>query len=162
MIAQTNDLLTIIALGISVLAEMACSGSSTTPSTADPFVGSWDCTGTETTTFTAPPDTPTATHGTVTLVAITDDGTGDITADRTPEDAGPPCALTSHLNPDGVSSTLTPGQTCISANGGTVTYTSGTATMNGTNARHVDRDGNGDRLVHEDVIRSVGSSDVVR
>jgi hypothetical protein len=70
----------------------------------------------------------------VTLVAITDDGTGDITADRTPEDAGPPCALTSHLNPDGVSSTLTPGQTCISANGGTVTYTSGTATMNGTNA----------------------------
>jgi hypothetical protein len=101
---------------------------------ADPFVGTWSCTAMDTTTYTAPLDTPTTTMATASAVVISDDGAGLITALRTPEDAAPPCTLKSHLNPDGVSSTLIPGQACTTANGGTATYSSGTATMSGSSA----------------------------
>jgi hypothetical protein len=100
----------------------------------NPFVGTWSCSGTETTTFTAPSGTPASTRTTEAIVLIVADEQGNITADRMPVDAGPPCTLRSRLNPDGTSSMLTPGQMCISTNGGMVTYTSGSAAMDGPNA----------------------------
>jgi hypothetical protein len=97
----------------------------------DPFVGSWSCTSLSTTTFTTPPDKPSAMSIVQAVVVATDDGDGDITAVRIPDDGGPPCTLHSKLNSDDVSSTLEAGQSCTSPSGGTVTYTAGIAAMNG-------------------------------
>jgi hypothetical protein len=96
----------------------------------DPFVGSWNCTGTSTTTFTQPPNTPDSTADTAATVTITDDGNGNLTNQRDPVDAGPPCTLHATLSADGNSTTLKPGDTCSTATGGTITYTSGGSTLN--------------------------------
>ena len=88
-----------------------------------------------TTTFTQPANTPAANDSSTATVTITDDGKGNLTADREPIDAGPPCTLKSTLNADGRSTTLIAGQTCMTANGGTLTYTSGSSTLNADGTR---------------------------
>jgi hypothetical protein len=84
-------------------------------------------------TFTQPADTPASVKSTSSTTSITDDGSGNLTDARTPSDA-PPCTMTLRLNGDGTSATLDPNQTCSSAKGGTIAYTSGSWTMNGTAA----------------------------
>jgi hypothetical protein len=96
----------------------------------DPFVGNWSCNGSSTTSFSQPPNTPNSTDTTQATVSHTDDGNGNITTVRNPIDAGPPCTLHSTLSADGNSLTLKPGQTCSTANGGTVSYTSGSSSLN--------------------------------
>jgi hypothetical protein len=114
----------------------ACSSSSGGASggdgggtSSDPFVGTWSCMGSSTTTFSQPPGTPPSTVNTAATVVITDDGMGNLTSVRTPDDAGPPCTLHSKLNSDGKSTTLQTGQMCITGGGGTITYTSGGSTL---------------------------------
>jgi hypothetical protein len=124
-----------VAVGVTLAASggvcwaFGCSSSGGS-GTADPFVGHWSCDRTSTTMFSAPPNTPTATAMSTATVVETDDGKGNITSVNTPIDAGPPCTLKSTLDSGGKSRTLTPGQTCMTANGDTLTYTSGGATFN--------------------------------
>jgi hypothetical protein len=127
-VAMRSALLLVPAL----LLATACSsssGGSGTGGSSDPFVGTWDCTGTSTTTFSQPPNTPPSTVNTGATTVITDDGMGNITSVRTPDDAGVPCTLHSKLNSDGKSTTIAMGQTCTLAGGGTITYTSGGSTL---------------------------------
>jgi hypothetical protein len=115
-----------------LLLATACStssGGSGGAGSSDPFVGTWSCTGTSTTTFSQPPNTPPSTVNTASTTVITDDGMGNLTTDRTPIDAGPPCVLHSKLSSDGKSTTIETGQSCTVANGGTITYTSGGSTL---------------------------------
>jgi hypothetical protein len=96
----------------------------------DGFVGNWSCNGSSTTTFSQPPNTPDSTASTAATVSISDDGKGNITENRNPIDAGPPCTLKRTLSADGSTLTTNAGQTCSTANGGTITYTSGSSTLN--------------------------------
>lgn len=96
---------------------------------SDGFVGTWSCSGSSTTMFSQPPNTPPSTVSTASTVVITDDGMGNLTSVRTPDDAGSPCTLHSKLSSDGKSTTVDAGQTCPTANGGTITYTSGGSTL---------------------------------
>jgi len=114
-----------------LLLATACSSSNGGSSgdgggaTSDPFVGTWTCSGSSTTNFSQPPNTPPSTASNASTVVITDDGMGNLTSVRTPDDAGVPCTLHSKLNSDGKSTTLQMGQTCTTVGGGTITYTSG-------------------------------------
>ena len=121
-----------------LLVATACSSSSGSNggdgggAVSDGFVGTWSCMGSSTTTFSEPPNTPPSTMDTAATVVITDDGMGNLTSVRTPEEAGVPCTLHSKLSSDGKTTTLDMGQTCSATNGGTLTYTSGGSTL--TNA----------------------------
>jgi hypothetical protein len=111
-----------------LLLATACSSSSAGAGgggSNDPFVGTWKCMGSSTTNFSQPPNTPPSTVSNASTVVITDDGMGNLTSDRTPDDAGVPCTLHSKLNSDGKSTTLATGQSCTTTGGGTITYTSG-------------------------------------
>lgn len=118
-----------------LLLATACSSSSASGggATSDPFVGTWNCTGSSTTTFTQPANTPPSTADNSATAVITDDGMGNITQVRTVVDAGTMCTLHSKLGSDGKSTTLDMGQTCMTANGGTLSYTSGGATLTAPN-----------------------------
>ncbi len=107
------------------------SGTGGSGSTSDAFVGTWQCNGSETTTFSAPPNLSPQTESTAASVVITDNGGGSLTLVRTPEtDAGtPPCTESAKLAADGKSFDLVAGQTCQTANGGTITYKTVTATL---------------------------------
>jgi hypothetical protein len=114
----------------------ACSSSSSgsgadggSGTVSDGFVGTWDCTGTSTTTFSQPANTPPSMSNTGSTTVITDDGMGNLTSVRTPDEAGAPCTLHSKLSSDGKSTTLEMGETCTAPNGGTLTYTSGGSTL---------------------------------
>jgi hypothetical protein len=107
----------------------ASSGADGGGTTSDPFVGTWSCMGSSTTTYSQPANTPPSTDSTANTVVITDDGAGNLTAIRTPDEAGVPCTLHSKLNSDGKSTTLDMGQTCTGPSGGTFTYTSGGSTL---------------------------------
>lgn len=122
-----------------LLLATACSSSSSGTTggdggstVSDGFVGTWSCMGSETTSFSQPPNTPPSTSNTAATVVITDDGMGNLTSVRTPEEAGVPCTLHSKLSSDGKSTTLDMGLTCTGPSGGTFTYTSGGSTL--TNA----------------------------
>jgi hypothetical protein len=122
---------TILAASLALLAA-ACSSTS---SGSDPFVGTWSCSDTSATTFTQPPNTPATNGSSTATVTITDDGKGNLTIVRNSSDGTPTCTLKSTLDSDGRSTTLTAGQTCTTANGGTVTYTSGGGTYNSDGTR---------------------------
>jgi hypothetical protein len=115
-------------------AALACS-SSATGGGSDPFVGTWTCTDSATTNFTQPAGTPPTTASTTATVTITDDGKGNVTAVREPDDAGAACTLRSTLSADGRSTTLLPNQTCTLEGGGTLTYTSGGSTLGSDGSR---------------------------
>lgn len=123
---------------LSILAPLllatACSSSSNGGTTdggtsSDGFVGTWTCMGSSMTTFSQPPGTPSTTANTAATVVITDDGMGNLTSVRTPEEAGAPCTLHSKLSSDGKATAIDMGQTCTAPNGGTLTYTSGGSTL---------------------------------
>jgi hypothetical protein len=90
---------------------------------SDPFVGTWNCMATSTSSNLTASATETE--------VVTDDGKGNLTVVITSmTDAGVlSCTLKSTLNADKKSSTLVAGQTCTAA-GVTVTYNSGTSTLN--------------------------------
>lgn len=90
---------------------------------SDPFIGTWNCVAMSTSAMI----TESATETNV----VTDDGKGNLTVVITSTtDAGVlSCTLKSTLNADKKSSTLVAGQTCTAA-GVTVTYTSGSSTLN--------------------------------
>jgi hypothetical protein len=111
-------------------ALLACS-STTRVVSNDPFVGSWSCDATGTTTITQPPGVPTSPEQSTYTVTMTDDGSGNITHHRESPAGGPPPCTTHHtLNADGKSTTIEPGQACTTVTGATVTYTSGGLTLN--------------------------------
>ncbi len=103
----------------------ACSGSTDGAGVSNPFVGTWRCTGTSTTTYTTPAGMPASTQPSSSTVTIVDDGDGRITTLRLPDNGAPECTLHARLDADGRSTTLDGNQTCTSLNGGTVAYTSG-------------------------------------
>jgi hypothetical protein len=119
---------------LAALALVACghgssgsSGDGAPP--PDPFVGTWDCTGTQTLNFDFESGTMSSdTSYTAATVIITDDGDGSMTATLT-ADAGPAC--TRKFTVSGGTATLESGQSCT-FEGLTFTYTSGTATLSGT------------------------------
>jgi hypothetical protein len=107
--------------------------ASSTDAGTDPFVGSWSCTTTGTTHFTAP-TLPDVTGTSTATTTVTDDGQGHLTSTTDDPDGGPSCALKSVLGKDGNSATLLAGQSCV-LGGLTITYTSGTSTVNADGTR---------------------------
>jgi len=125
-----------VALALGAVTPLACgSSSSSSAPAADPFVGTWSCSDTSTTAFTQPANVPLAMDSSTSVVTITDDGKGNLSALREPIDAGPPCTLKSTLNADDKSTTLIAGQACTTAGGATLTYTSGGATLEADGSR---------------------------
>jgi hypothetical protein len=105
------------------------SGSSFDGGTADPFVGTWVCTGTDDLTITTPTGIPPVTESTAATIVIADDGSSTISATRSTE-GGAGCVTQSIVA--GSNATLESGQTCTSG-GLTLTLVSGGANvMNGT------------------------------
>lgn len=104
-----------------------CGGSA-----ADPFIGTWKCTGTDATSFSQPPNTMPTSEVNGASVVITDDGSGHLTRVRTPDNGAPVCTLHSTLNADRMSFTNVAGETCATKNGGTVTYKTGSAMISAT------------------------------
>jgi hypothetical protein len=97
-------------------------GDSSSP---DPFVGSWTCKGTTTTTFTQPAGMQPRMASYTSAVTIVDDGDGTVTV--TSNDGHDPICTLKFDRFDNVL-TIEAGQTCNSATGGLVsTYTSGGA-----------------------------------
>lgn len=118
---------------VAALALAACGhgGSSSGGGDAapDPFVGTWDCTGTQTLDFQFEAGTMSSdTSYTAATVTITDDGDGTVTSTLA-TDAGEAC--TRKFTVSGDTATLESGQSCT-FQGLTFTYTSGTATLSGT------------------------------
>jgi hypothetical protein len=104
-----------------------CGGGSGT--SGDPFVGTWKCTGTDATSFSQPPNTMPVSETNGATVVITDDGTGRITRLRTPDNGAPQCTLHSTLGADQMSFTNDIGESCMTKNGGTITYKTGGAKL---------------------------------
>ncbi|MGD0525501.1 MAG: hypothetical protein ABSE49_10175 [Polyangiaceae bacterium] len=95
---------------------------------ADPFVGTWVCSGTETNTYTQPAGKAATTDAYTDDVTITSNGDGTQTASSLPADGGAsPCVTKSTVSGD--TSTLETGTTCMNANGTTTTWTGGSATL---------------------------------
>jgi hypothetical protein len=107
----------------------ACTSASSPGAAAppDPFVGTWQCTGTTGLTVTTPPGVRPVQSPTTVTVVIVDNGDGTITATRT-SDAGASCTTKSTVA--GSNATLQSGQTCT-FEGLTLTLTSGSANVMG-------------------------------
>jgi hypothetical protein len=96
--------------------------------TTDPFVGSWACAEELSLMFTSPPGQPGRTTMETSTVRIAG-ASGVLTASKeTDSGAGCKVAFTSN----GSSATLSEGQTCTTPDGISLTYTSGSATVNGS------------------------------
>ena len=93
----------------------------------DPFVGSWVCTGTISTTFTQPAGAKPQTSDYVTDVTVVSNGDGTQTATGEPADGGPTCSIKETVSGD--SASIMGSQSCMNANGTTAVYTSGTSTL---------------------------------
>ncbi len=106
-------------LGFGLALAGGCGGAAA----GDPFVGSWSCTGSAMTTFTAPAGIQPASNTTSQNVVITDDGSGALTLTRTPTDGQPDCTVHATLSADRMSFSWNPGQTCSDKNGDTLTFT---------------------------------------
>jgi hypothetical protein len=120
--------------GLLVCCAIACAacndetGSPSSPITTDPFIGSWACTEELSLMFTSPPGRPGRTTTEMSTVRITA-ASGVLTASKeTDSGAGCKVAFTSNAS----TATLTEGQTCTTPEGITLTYTSGSATVNGS------------------------------
>jgi hypothetical protein len=119
---------------VAALALLACGHGSSGASSdgapsPDPWVGTWDCTGSQTLSFQFEAGTMSSdTSYTAATMTITDDGDGTVTATLT-ADSGPTC--TRKLTVSGDTATLESGQSCT-FEGLTFTYTSGSAMLSGT------------------------------
>jgi hypothetical protein len=109
----------------------ACVGSeSNSGASSDAFVGTWQCTVTDTLTQTQPTSGVTTTDD-LWMAVITDDGNGNLTEQRTWEDDSGIAPCTEHftLSRDGHSFTLVGTQTCPTT---TPTLTNTLNQVNGT------------------------------
>jgi hypothetical protein len=113
-----------------VLAVVACDGESAGPGgiTTDPFVGTWACSNQRTVTFTMPADVGTRMETTMSTLNIVAEGSGLAASDES--DGAPNCKVT--LKSNGMTATLNAGQMCMRSDSLTLTYKSGTATVNGS------------------------------
>jgi hypothetical protein len=116
-----------------LLGPTACSSSSSSGG-GDAFVGTWQCTGSSTISYSMPTTKTVMNTGTNTNV-ITDDGHGNLTIVRTSEADGgnPPCTLHSTLSSDGKSINAVAPESCAGTAGVTQTITSGMATLGSGN-----------------------------
>ena len=124
-----------VAVVLAACLAAACSthsGSAPPPSdggTANPFVGTWVCTGTDDLTVTTPAGIPPVTESTAATIVIVDDGSSTISATRSTE-GGAGCVTRSIVA--GSNATLESGQTCMGG-GLTLALVSGGANvMDGT------------------------------
>jgi hypothetical protein len=129
-------------LSVALMGGVACSSSSSSSANdsgagADPFVGTWQCSGTSSTSYTAPAST-TVTSMTMGQSVISDDGHGNLTIQRTSEEDGgsPPCTLHATLNADGRSTTGKTPETCPGNAMITQTLTMAGSTMNSNNTSY--------------------------
>ena len=134
--------LAMMALCLAPLGAVACSSSTNSTggdggSSSDPFVGTWQCSGSSTTTYTAPAAT-TVTSMTMGQSVISDDGHGNLTIQRSSEEDGgfPPCTLHGTLNSDGKSTTGKTPETCPGNAMITQTITMAGSTMNSNNTSY--------------------------
>jgi hypothetical protein len=120
--------LTLRGFFICVVACAACNGESTAAGTPpDPFIGNWQCSETRSLTFTTPAGVSETKMDTSTL-RITASG-GVLTASKQ-SDSGAGCKLS--FTSDGSTATMTEGQTCTTAEGISLTYKTGSATVTGS------------------------------
>jgi hypothetical protein len=111
-----------------VVACAACNGDSSTSTPTDPFVGKWACSRELSVTFTSPPGLGTTTQTDATTLTIT--AAGGVLSASSESDGGSNCTVTFTSN--GSTGTLTDGQSCTTKEGLTLTYKSGSATVNGS------------------------------
>jgi hypothetical protein len=104
------------------------SSSSGSDSGADPFVGSWVCTGTDMLTFTMPSGAKPENNPYTTDVTVVSTGSGTQTATGEAADGGPSCAIQEDVSGNGAS-VVSGGQSCTSSNGAVLVYTGGTSTL---------------------------------
>lgn len=119
-----------LASGAMALSSMfGCGSSSSGGNTPDPFVGSWNCQQQITLTFTKPSGAPQYNSTESDLVTVADNGDGTVTTTGHP-DSGSGCAT--KFTVSGNNATIVSGQTCTPSGGLTISYTSGSATVNGS------------------------------
>jgi hypothetical protein len=118
--------LTIVGILLSVAAFAACSNDSGAAGTTDMFPGKWSCTDQLTVKFTSPAGFPDQNVTQMSIMNITG-SSGNLTASKEKEGGGSGCSVSFKSNGSS-SATLNPGQTCMTEQGITLTYTSGTAT----------------------------------
>jgi hypothetical protein len=122
--------LTIDGFLLCLLAGAACNSEPAFPgsTTSDPFTGKWSCSDQLAITFTSPDGVPMQNKTQTSIMNIT--GTGGMLTATKEKEGGTDCPIAFTSN--GGAGTLTPGQTCMTEQGITLTYTSGTATVNGS------------------------------
>ncbi len=134
---RTHARLSFVSLAVTLtgalLGATACSSSSSSGS-GDPFVGTWQCMGSGTVSYSMPTMNTVMNTNTNTNV-ITDDGRGNLTIVRTSDEDGgyPPCTLHSTLSSDGKSINAVAPESCAGTAGITQTITSGMATLGSGN-----------------------------
>lgn len=133
-------LLAMMGLSVAPLGVLACSSSSSGSdggAGTDPFVGTWQCSGSSTTTYTSPASTM-VTSMTMGQSVISDDGHGNLTIQRSSETDGgfPPCTLHATLNADGKSTAGKTPETCPGNAMVTQTITIADSTMNSENTSY--------------------------
>lgn len=105
---------------------------------ADPFVGSWVCSGTDSLTFTQPAGAKPQMNAYTTDVTVVSNGDGTQTATGEPADGGPSCAIKDTVSGN-TANVASGGQSCTSASGITTVYTSGTSTLTSSTTYAVTR-----------------------
>jgi len=118
--------LTIGGVLFSAAAFAACSNDSGGTGTTDLFPGKWSCTDQLAVTFTSPAGVPMQNVTQMSIMNISG-SSGNLTASKEKEGGGSGCNVSFKSNGSS-SATLNPGQTCMTEQGITLTYTSGSAT----------------------------------
>ena len=108
---------------------LAVAGCSSYPQ--DPFLGTWQCSGEATNDYTQPA-VSTQMVGTMSTVAVSDDGRGNVTQIRTTS-TGTTCTYHSRLSSDGATLTAVTPESCTSGSV-TTTVTGGTSVMDPSDA----------------------------
>ncbi len=94
------------------------------------FDGDWNCTVQSTTSYTSPPGAGDYDGSGDYTMSSTDDGTYVIET-RTNGGVGPTCPIHFKIGDDGVTGTLSSGQSCLNSVGNTVAFTKGAAKVDG-------------------------------
>ena len=111
---------------LSAAAFAACSNDSGAAGTTDMFPGKWSCTDQLAVKFTSPAGIPDQNLTQMSIMTITG-SSGKLTASKEKEGGGSGCSVSFTSN-GSTSGTLDPGQTCMTEQGITLTYTKGSAT----------------------------------
>jgi hypothetical protein len=114
-------------VGSALLVLVVAAGGACGGIQPDPFVGSWKCSGSEATSYSQPAGMMPTTETVGSTVVITDDGIGNLTRVRTPDNGNPVCTLHAKLALNRMTFNDTVGETCMTKVGNVVTYSSGSA-----------------------------------